>query len=49
MNINVKDFDGVIAKYDQDKSGSLDFDEFASLLAQIKSMPPKTPQQMLSG
>jgi len=48
MNINVKDFDGVIAKYDQDKSGSLDFDEFASLLAQIKSMPPKTPQQMLS-
>jgi len=48
MNINVKDFEGVIAKYDTDKSGNLNFDEFASLLAQIKSMPPKTPQQMLT-
>jgi len=47
MKINVKGYESILDKFDANKSGTLEFDEFTNLLTQIRAMPPKTPTQMM--
>ena len=51
MGISSKDYSSVIDKFDSDKSGNLDFDEFSALLLQIRrasaTSAPIKPNQMM--